>query len=61
MASADGLSFQAGGFSGKGVASLLVSSHSQAFLVSEAEKLTLEREITVRVPHSIVTVIKYKG
>jgi hypothetical protein len=31
-----------------------------AFLVSEAEKLTLGREITVRVPPSIVTLMEYK-
>jgi hypothetical protein len=30
-------------------------------LVSEAEKLTLGGEITVRVPHSVVTLMKYKG
>jgi hypothetical protein len=30
-------------------------------LVSETEKLTLGGEITVRVPHSVVTLIKYKG
>jgi hypothetical protein len=32
-----------------------------ALLVSEAEKLTLGGEITVRVPHSVVTLIEYKG
>jgi hypothetical protein len=30
-------------------------------LVSEAEKLTLGGEITVRVPHSVVTLMDYKG
>jgi hypothetical protein len=30
-------------------------------LVLEAEKLTLGGEITVRVPHSVMTLIKYKG
>jgi hypothetical protein len=29
--------------------------------VSKAEKLTLGGEITVRVPHSVVTLMEYKG
>jgi hypothetical protein len=29
-------------------------------LVSEAEKLTLGGEITVRVPHSVMTLMEYK-
>jgi hypothetical protein len=48
MASAGGLSLQAIGFSGKGMASLPVSSRSYSLLVSEAEKPTMEGEITVR-------------
>jgi hypothetical protein len=59
-----GLSLQAVGFNGKGMASLLVSSlsHSLAgILVSETEKLTLGGEITVRVPHSVVTLMEYQG
>jgi hypothetical protein len=31
------------------------------FLVSETEKLTPEGETTLRVPHSVVTLIEYKG
>jgi hypothetical protein len=28
--------------------------------VAEADKLTLEQELTVRVPHSVLTLIEYK-
>jgi hypothetical protein len=31
-----------------------------AILVAEADKLTLEQELTVRVPHSVLTLIEYK-
>jgi hypothetical protein len=31
-----------------------------AFLVSEAVKLTLGRKVTLRIPHSVMTLMKYK-
>jgi hypothetical protein len=32
-----------------------------AVLVAEADRLTLGQELTVGVPHSILTIIEYKG
>jgi hypothetical protein len=32
-----------------------------AVLVAEADKLTLGQELTIQVPHSVLTLIKYKG
>jgi hypothetical protein len=59
--SAGGLSLQKIGFNGKGMTSLLVSSHSHSLLGIREKKLTLGEKITVRVPHSVVAVMKYKG
>jgi hypothetical protein len=39
----------------------LQALEATALLVSEAEKLTLGGEITVRVPHCVVTLMEYKG
>jgi hypothetical protein len=63
MASAGGLSFQAIGLIDKGMASLPVSLTATALLVSETKKkkkLTLGEKTSVQVPHSVVTLMKYK-
>jgi hypothetical protein len=61
MTSANGLSLQTVQFNGKGMASLLVSSHSHSLPGIRDKKLTLGEKITVRIPHSMMTLIKYKG
>jgi hypothetical protein len=35
--------------------------HVCVLLVTEADKLTLGQELTVQVPHSILTLMEYKG
>jgi hypothetical protein len=61
MTLAGGLSLQTVGFNGKGMASLSVSSHSHSLPGIREKKLILREKITVRVPHSVVAVMKYKG
>jgi hypothetical protein len=60
---ADGLSFQASRLSGKGMISLPASfrKHSLASIRDTQEKLMLGGEITGQVPHSVVTLMDYKG
>jgi hypothetical protein len=64
MTFADDLSLQIVRFSGKGMASLLASllasSRSHSLPSIRGKKLTLGEKITVRVPHSIVTLMKYR-
>jgi hypothetical protein len=45
----------------KGWPPCLQALAATAFLVSEAEKVTLRGGITVRVPHSVLTLMEYKG
>jgi hypothetical protein len=45
----------------QGQPSCLCALTATAVLVAEAEKLTLEQELTVQVPHSVLTLMQYKG
>lgn len=45
----------------QGWPSCLWALAATALLVSEADKLTMGQELTVQVPHSVLTLMEYKG